>query len=196
MNSKEALCICGQTLDPNGFHAVQCKNNGSRIFRHNALRNQLAAECTNAGLQVKIEQRDLSKIKSKERPGDISVQNWGDQVAFLDVAVTSVTADYQVKQSKSQQGAAAVAYEIKKKQKYSTISPTITYIPMVVESFGTWGPAAIDVFKILARKIAAQRNISYSVSIHQLFQRMSIVRVKQNSQMITSRYKEYSIRSF
>ena len=64
------LCKGGR-CDVKGEHQVTCAGLGSRVWRHDLVRDLLAQELKNAGYEVKIEQNGGSRLR--DRAGDILV---------------------------------------------------------------------------------------------------------------------------
>jgi len=185
----ESICpeCMKENLDCLGIHSTTCKNSGDRIYRHNALRNQIYTDCQNALLSPI---RELAIGSGKERPGDIFVPNWSaGQGANFDVAVVSPTLHQHLPHSSKQRAFVASNYEDLKRRKYEhTCSENNTlFIPLVVEVHGCWGPSAIPALKRIAQAIASQKNIPTSVAILRLFQRLSFTLQRRNAISIISR---------
>jgi hypothetical protein len=76
-------------------------------------------------------------------------------------------------------GAAATAYETHKRNHLNTdvecTRQGVTFIPMVAESSGGWGPEGLKTLRQLAKTAAANSGRSDDVTMGQLLQRLCVV---------------------
>ena len=148
---------CDSILDHRGRHAQVCAGCGDRVRKHGGARNRFGAFVDAACLHPELEKPGLLQPSpeqpdaARRRPADVYVPSWkqGAPAAF-DLAVTS--------QASLRPGAAAEAYEHFKRRFLDTAAGCqrqgISFIPIVGEPSGGWGPSALCVFKALARSIA------------------------------------------
>ena len=103
----------------------------------------------------------------------------------MDFAITSPLQASVVTAAANTQLAAATAYEERKRMDRETAARCnaqgIELIPMVVESFGGWGRAAQEAFKVLARARAARSGQSVSMATSQLYQGLSVKLMRANA---------------
>ena len=62
-----------------------------------------------------------------------------------------------------------------------------TLVPMVAETLGGWGPAAQDVFRVVARASAEALGLDVSTAVAQLYQGLGIRLQRANARAILSR---------
>ena len=96
----------------------------------------------------------------RRRPADVYLPSWTDGApAALDLAVTSPHRQDVLSQASLRCGAAAEAYESYKRTYLGTVSDCnsqgLSFVPMVAETTGGWGPSAHCTLKALARAAAA-----------------------------------------
>jgi hypothetical protein len=176
-----------ENLDPQGTHATTCKCNGDTIARHNALRDEFHLLCLSASLTCEKEH----KIGyGKKRPGDVFVKNWRNgKGADFDIAVVSSELPSRLEKSSLQRGIVASDYEHYKRNCSEELCNKMgtTFIPLVVETHGCWGPSAIPPLNFLATLIASKKQISVSNAKREMFQRLSTVLQRRNAISILSR---------
>ena len=127
---------------------------------------------------------------SKERPGDVHVDNWNNgRPAEFDIAVVSPTLFDRLPETSKEAGFAAADYEQYKIDRYSEICEghQSDYIPLVFETHGAIGERGISVIRSVAAKIANKKNISFSVAQQQTFQQIQLTLVRKNARCILSR---------
>ena len=162
----DAWCLaCDSVLDHRGRHAQVCAGLGDRVRKHNGTRNRFGAFADAACLHPELEKPGLLQPSpeqpdaSRRRPADVYVPSWkqGAPAAF-DLAITSPHRIDMVQQASLKPGAAAEAYKHFKRSFLNTAADCqrqgISFIPIVGEPSGGWGPSALCVFKALARSIA------------------------------------------
>jgi hypothetical protein len=135
-------CVCGQEVDASGTHGLSCNKNAGRYSRHAEVNDLIYRALTSAKVPSVLEPPDLS-MQDGSRPDGLTLIPWAhgkslawdftccDTLAASHVGRTSVTA-----------GAAAAAGEQRKHTKYAHLQPTFTFLPIAVETMGTWGPEA------------------------------------------------------
>ena len=162
---EDAWCsACDGILDRRGRHAQVCAGCGDRVRKHNGTRNRFGVFVDAACLHPELEKPGLLQPSpeqpdaSRRRPADVFVPSWkhGAAAAF-DIAITSPHRIDIVQQASLRSGAAAEAYEHFKRSFLDTASDCqrqgISFVPIVGEPSGGWGPSALCVFKSLARTI-------------------------------------------
>ena len=114
----------------------------------------------------------------------------------LDVAVTSPLQAGELLGAAQEQLAAARSYERRKLNDRDTarkcLEDGIELKPLIVESFGGWGPVAQQVFKTLAYTIAARTCKSMSLVTNELYGGLSIRLMRANARSILSRCSDES----
>ena len=139
---------CNAPIDAEGQHACVCERGGGVTRRHDALRDKLAARLAqDLGVAVHKEQvlpeLDFTDAQGILHPGrmDLVVALPGAAPALLDLTVVSpwsANGPLEVAAA-SRDGAAAERAEDRKRRRY----PGGRVVPMVLETGGRWGPAAL-----------------------------------------------------
>jgi len=163
---------CGEGMDIFGDHALVCMCQGDRTLRHNAVRNCANRFLKAAALNPVKEttgllppRLDVDTIRETlgsrgRRPADIWVPEFrGNGSAALDFAVTSGLRTDALQASALDARQCVGNYESAKRLYLDTAAQCteqgIQFIPMVVEGHGgSWGPAAKDTWKPLAKEYA------------------------------------------
>lgn len=154
---------CGEALDRLGYHALTCRTGGSLGVRHNALREVVMHYCKLAGINATREAPGLLP-NSSDRPADVLLPKnifiKGYNPSFptcLDFAVTHPQQTVTLIRAGVESGSAAARYEeAVKLPRYlqECAANALDFIPMVVETFGTWGKLADPVLSFIARAAA------------------------------------------
>jgi len=166
--SEDSWCpVCDAVLDTKGRHAGTCAGAGDRTCRHHAARNEVGLFATTAGMHLELEKPGLlppspdTPGSNLRRPADVFLPSWsGGAPAALDLAITSPQRLDVLRQASLRKGAAAEAYEVYKRNYLDTsavcTSQGLSFIPMVAEPSGGWGPSGFCTLKALARAAAAR----------------------------------------
>ena len=175
--------------DVYGDHALGCSSEGTRIFRHNSLRDVVHATAQQAHLNPAKEESALLP-ESGGRPADVYLPGWSSgKDTALDIAVVSPLQALLVKKAAEEAGSAACKRYKDKLTKY--LHPCeqegIQFIPVVVETMGGWHPESASVLTKLSRQLSAQTGVSFEETTRHFFQRLSITLVKGNSSLIMRR---------
>ncbi len=174
---------CGEARsDDTGDHALRCKHGTGRGLRHNLIKNWLNSQINDAGCATRMEKPGL--LDNSDRPADIYVFDWerGTNVA-LDVGVTSVTRPSVVRKASTTRGAACEEYAAAKVRKYRARCDEkgFRFIPLVVETTGTWCKEARKFLNTLASRIASKKSQSLDDAKCQMFRSLSSVLQKGNA---------------
>ena len=173
--------------------------------RHNAVREGTYRFAKASALNPQREKRallpprpDMEQIKEKanasgRRPADIWMPRWGDGgPAALDFAVTSGLRADELHHSATDHSHCIAEYESFKRSYLSTEQQCqeqgLQFIPMVLEAHGgSWGSAAKDVLKTIAREYANQTGVTLSQAVSDLTQRISTTLERENARAILRR---------
>ena len=128
--------------------------------------------------------------------GDVYVPSWQQGApASFDFAVASPVRQDAVLQASLRPGAAATAYEQFKRTYLNTALDCqrqgISFIPLVAEPSGGWGPSAQCVFKAIARAISTLSGRSSGVELREHRQAFCVLLRQANARAIFSRTPDF-----
>ena len=162
------------------------------VFRHNRFRDILAETCRRAHFSVQVEAGfNLTPDHSHSRPADVLISNWAlGKTAACDISVTSPLNSNIMSEVGVTAGAAAQATELRKHEANDVKCSELGWlcIPLVVESYGTWGKEAMESFSSLASRLAITSSRPKSAVLSELYGRLNLNLVKANVRAIMSRY--------
>ena len=205
----DAACpLCDGVADRFGDHALGCPCGGDRTKRHNRLRSVLAARAQAAGLHPEVEKPGLLPPRSDQdglpedgvrdrngrRPADVYVPNWGlHGPAAFDLAVTTGLRHGSLHLLDSGAGPAA-DYEARKRSHLQTqdlcTAQGIQFVPLVAESRGGWGPAALKTWQALAQATATASGEPLSLEANRLYESLAVVLQRENARAVLRRLPE------
>ena len=177
---------CDAVLDSKGGHARTCMAAGDVVACHNGVRNLVGRVATSAGLAPSLEHPGLLPPRPDDpagsnlrRPADIYLPTWVHGApAALDFAIVSPLRQDIMPQAAENAGAAARAYETFKRTHLNTETECgqqgVTFVPMVAESSGGWGPEGLQTLRQLAKGTAWRAGSDASASMGQLLQRLCV----------------------
>jgi len=191
--------MCDDILNRRGLHAQTCGSGGDRTRRHHAVRNRFCPFAQAARLQTELEKANLLPPSSdqvhaeRRRPADVFVSSWQNGLpAAFDFAICSPVRHDVVVQASSKPGAAAEAYEQHKRMYLDTAAQCLrqgfSFVPMVGEPSGGWGPSAQCVFKQLSEAIAAASGRDSRIELLEHRQAMGILLRLANARAIFRRH--------
>ena len=181
-------CICCQVLDKFGDHLLGCRKISLRSRRHDALKDVIFQALLVHDKETRRDQSSSSVNYS--RPGDVYHPNFlFGRPAYFDVNVCNSFQQRFVSHSASNACFAALEREISKCMKYDTqvFSSGALFIPLAVESFGTWSDVSLNTLKTIASKTVSVNSIPFSQSLNNLLQQLSVKSWSYNASMILSR---------
>ena len=177
--------VCQSPADPFGDHQIGCGGNGDRVLRHDSLRNVLFSASQSAALAPRKEVPSLIP-GSKSRPADLYLPYWKHgKPAALDVSVISPMQHLTVSKASAIQGHALSVGEDRKIAAHASSchSVGVSFIPLIVETFGGWSNLAVETIKSIGRLQGQRLGISPAQTTTHLFQRLAICLWKGNATM-------------
>ena len=178
-------------LDSLGHHAVTCRHGGDVVIRHNLLRDVVADLCRRAHLSVLVEKgHGLTRDHSHTRPADILIAGWDrGKPAALDITVTSPLTPAILGESSQVAGAAALAAETRKLHVNSPKCLELgwTCIPVAVETYGSWGKEAQEMFSRLSSHLAISMSSPKPQVVADIYGRLNITLVRSIARAILAR---------
>ena len=191
-------CVCKRgIIDEEGYHlTAQCPVGNQRFRTHDAIAVTWVAVMKQAGFLCRIEDPScFRELDDTNKRADIVIDNWLDgKKGIFDVSVTHPwiqSADRAVPVAEL----AATLREQEKMRKYQQHCPARTdFIPLVVETYGRWGPMARDVFEVCMTKIAAMKGMPKSAVVAYWRQRFSMVLQKYTAACVRERMQGAVVR--
>ena len=148
------------SLDQFGHHALSCKNGPDVVSRHNRVRDTLFEFCQRACLGAQLEAgSSLGHEARQTRPADVLIPNWElGKPAAIDLCVTSPLNSNTLQVACVTPNSAAMQAEQRKHHSNDAKCEELGWvcIPLVVESYGSWGPEAQRCLSRLAGRLATQ----------------------------------------
>jgi hypothetical protein len=158
------------------------------VHRHHSISNEVIEVLTQCHHQPRREQR----IADNRRPGDVYVPHWKKGLPLaMDFAVThplqpSASAKFA---DVVTSGSWAAAYSKKHKSPLAASCEAhgVMFSPMVVETFGSWDPEALDVLFAIGRQFATHQGLDVGYANKVLFTNLSVTLQRQNVRAILAR---------
>jgi len=172
----EAPTLCNNcnraVADVGGHHALSCMFGPSKWAVHNGVRDALDG-VAGACLWAPVKEPALGSAKDR---ADILFRvrgPFGLRAVAADVAIIHEGAHLAA--ALSSPGGACAAYERVKLARYGAAAEAIgvTFVPVVADSAGAWGPSALPLFRTMAGTLARRFDLSFGRSLHLLMARIS-----------------------
>jgi hypothetical protein len=187
-------CLCGQQVtETNHFHTcikVRCRGAN---FRHNLIVSRYASACRRAGYSVTVEPHSYSddpvgngpNARAKALRPDLTVAGF-NTVTMLDVSVTHPSAQSYVVAAAAKHGAAALLREQSKRAKYQAFARRngCAFLPLVVETYGTFGKDATDFHRKLSEDALIHSGADYKQFYDHLLSSLSVGLQMGNAHLI------------
>jgi hypothetical protein len=180
-----ACPACGKPSGYFGDHAISYAAEGSRIGRHDRLRDHLYSIAMGACLSPQKEARGLLS-SSLSKPGDIFLPNWKGRRTALDVTVTSPLCKSYVRKASTTTGAALdIRCQTKRRVHDAQCRQQgIFFIPLAVETLGGWETEAASTIRAMALQLASRTCTPNSIVVNQTFQRLGVLLQRGNAALL------------
>jgi hypothetical protein len=184
----EHICRCGVTVDSLGHHGLSCKLSAGRMTRHKAVNDIIARALRGAEIPVLLEPPGLLRDDGK-RPDGMSLVPCKKCLPLLwDFTCPDTMAASHLRNSSILAGSVASGAEDRKVTKYSALTHNYTFVPIAVETFGSWGQSASLFVSDIGRHL--QRTSGDSRSTSFLRQRISLAIQRGNAQSVMGTFHE------
>ncbi|KAI5636227.1 hypothetical protein NE865_11066 [Phthorimaea operculella] len=131
-------CICDTMVEANGHHGLSCCRCAGRFPRHHALNDIVRRALVSANVPCVLEPPGLSRTDGK-RPDSLTLVPWHRGRCLLwDATCVSTFASCHLGQTIKAEGAAAEVAASKKKNKYADLAQRYQFVPLAVETAGSW----------------------------------------------------------
>ena len=148
-------CSCGSGVDIYGHHGLACRRSAGRHLRHNLVNDTILRALQSAGIPAVREPSGLSRTDGK-RPDGVTLVPWSRGRCLLwDATCPDTLAPSHLHRSSIEAGAAAAEAELRKCAKYAPLANVHDFVPVVIESLGTWGKSGLSFINDLGRRITS-----------------------------------------
>jgi hypothetical protein len=175
-------CVCGMAVDKFGHHGLACRKSAGRHLRHNLINDTILRALQSAGVPSVREPPGLSRSDAK-RPDGVTLVPWSRGRCLLwDATCPDTLAPSHLQRSSTEAGTAALESEAKKVSKYASLAVVHEFVPVAIETLGTWGAAGLSFINEVGRKIASVSGDMRAASF--LRQRLSLAVQRGNAASI------------
>ena len=148
-------CTCGATVDKFGHHGLACKRSAGRHLRHNLLNDTILRALQSANVAAVREPPGLLRTDAK-RPDGATLVPWSrGRCLVWDATCPDTLAPSYLQRSAAQSGAAAALAEVKKQTKYANLTTAHEFVPVAIETLGSWGAMGLIFVNEVGRRITA-----------------------------------------
>ena len=146
-------CHCGVLVDKLGHHGLSCRRSAGRQLRHSLLNDTILRALQSAGVQSVREPAGLLRTDGK-RPDGLTLVPWTrGRCLIWDATCPDTVAPSYVARSAAEAGSAAAMSETKKISKYLALSDKHEFVPVAIETLGTWGELALAFVNEVGRRV-------------------------------------------
>ena len=164
------VCICGSVVDVRGSHALSCKHTSGRLTRHNHLNDIVLRSLTRA--KIPREPAGLLRFDGK-RPDGLTLIPWREGRCLVwYVTVADTTAASYLQSTSISAGSDAELAAVRKLAKYAELAQRYKFVPIAMESHGTYCATATALLADLGRRLSVATSEAKETA--HLFQRLSI----------------------
>ena len=192
--TKDGPCpACHRLSDRQGNHAMCCGSGGERIARHNHLRDHLHDTAAAAGLGPVREVRFLIPGEDS-RPADVLLPHWSaGQDAAMDVTVVNPLQVATVEGAATEAGH-ALTFAFNRKMRGTSEAcqrQGVTFLPLVVESYGGWHETAVREVERVAAALARQSGQEEEEAVRHLWGKLGILLQRGNAAILANRMPSF-----
>ena len=175
-------CPCGVAVDALGHHGLSCQRSAGRQLRHRLINDIIHKSLLRAGVAANKEPAGLL-VGSAMRPDGGTMIPWarGKCLAW-DATTPDTLAPSHLPSTCTTAGAAAAAAAQTKTQKYAALSASHIFVPVAVETLGTWDAQGIDLIREIGRRTTLITKDPRETSF--LLQRISVAVQRGNAASI------------
>ena len=172
-------CECGVRVAENATHGLDCRRSSGKHIRHASANDVIIRALQASGIPSQKEPQGLSRDDGK-RPDGATLIPWQQgRCTVWDFTCVNTLAPSYLKATSSEPGAAAKIAEEKKKKKYTSLSPGLSFTPIAVETLGAWGVEGARFIADIARRLMDTTGDPRAASF--LWQRLGIAIQRGNA---------------
>ena len=140
---------CGVEVDGRGIHGLSCRYSEGRHRRHGTVNSIIHKALVSAKIPSQLEPAGLLRSDGK-RPDGMTIVPWScGQLLVWDATCPDTLATSYRGQATTAAGKVAAAAEDRKTKKYSNLDQAYLFMPVAIETFGTFGPRSLAFIKEL-----------------------------------------------
>jgi hypothetical protein len=171
-----AMCKGRLVADVAGRHSLCCLGLGFRHRVHNALRKAIYGLAMRAHMTPKEESNCFTDAPTL-RVDVLLQENCGPRPTAIDISVIFPLQPGLVHAAATKPGGASERQQAGKFAKYGALceSNGIRLCPLIVDTFGAWGPDALPLLRLMARTAASHEDETASLSIAIELQKLAFI---------------------
>ena len=165
-------CPRGTFVDVRGLHGLSCRRSAGRHTRHSQLNDIIWRSLCRAKIPASKEPLGLTRSDGK-RPDGVTLIPWSHGKCLTwDVTVPDTMATSHVDATSTMAGAAADKAAANKKTKYAALQQTHIFVPVSVETLGSWNCESLNFISHIGKKLTEVTGDPLETNY--LFQRLSV----------------------
>ncbi|KAJ4431611.1 hypothetical protein ANN_20210 [Periplaneta americana] len=183
-------CICGETADSFGHHALSCARSKGRLPRHSAINNIISRSLTSCDIPTLLEPSGISRSDGK-RPDGLTLIPWSKGKSLIwDFTCVDTSALSHLKSSVNCAGSAAESAYHAKRRKYEHLTSNYIFVAFAVETFGPWCRDAKDLMTQIGTRLLSRTGDPRCINF--LRQRIGIAVQRGNAASILGSRRDLS----
>ncbi|XP_072947725.1 uncharacterized protein [Epargyreus clarus] len=146
-------CPCGVQVDHLGHHGLSCRRSAGRQSRHASLNDVIRRALATVNVPAQLEPNGVVRDDGR-RPDGLTLIPWKNGRCLVwDATCVDTLAPSHLTLSSRAAGVVATDAEIRKLQKYASLSRDYIFLPFGVETMGPWGSDARSFYKHLSKRL-------------------------------------------
>ena len=134
---------------------MACKKQIGRRSRHDQINDLLKRALVQAKIPTVNEPSNLSRSDGK-KPDGLTLTTWKNGKCLIwDATIADSLCQSYVTQCSKKPGAAAELRQGQKKLKYTELANDYWFVPVGLETYGSWGPEGHQLLKAIGNKVMA-----------------------------------------
>src|SRR6267154_2302892 len=147
------VCACNSSVNALGHHGLSCQRSAGRQLRHRLLNDIIWRALGRAGVAANREPQGLI-AGSHLRPDGATIILWArGKCAAWDATTPDTFAQSHLASTSQVAGAASASAARLKSNKYAELLQTHIFVPVAIETMGTWNQDGLDWVKEIGRRI-------------------------------------------
>ena len=147
---------CDAPVDRLGTHGLGCRKSAGRHARHSTVNGIIKRSLVSAGVPSVLEPTGVSRSDGK-RPDGMTLVPWKRGRALVwDYTCVDTLAASNIRITSACAGAAAEKALRAKELKYADLPDSVTFVPLAMETLGSWAADSLCFLGELSRRLIAQ----------------------------------------